>query len=278
MIDKILTRTGIGIALFFMVLELTYINAKSLLYIVDEFGRIDKFFAIVGAMAFSMVTILVMRRSNNKWMKVVFPIFDAALVFCGFNLKFSHNLLNNPVAFGLTIFMAVFTGLIMFSLGYINYNNKHDEDIAVKDVRIRLLETELGRLMVSNNSLINELDTVKTELKAIQGLYEKKESEFDDLQTEFTNKEGWLNEALKQNEHLKTKLEEYETKLDVMRTDYGKVANIAISLETQLKESEKYKAVYYASEKSRILKKSEKNRTNEELELLEIANAYEHTN
>lgn len=110
---------AITITLILMVLELTYINAKSLLYIVAEMGLIDKTFAIIGALAFSMVTVLIMRTSRSKWMRIVFPVFDALLVFCGFNLKFANNLMDNPIAFYLTIFFAVFTGLIMYSLGLI---------------------------------------------------------------------------------------------------------------------------------------------------------------
>jgi predicted Zn-ribbon and HTH transcriptional regulator len=111
--------TGIGFALIFLVMELTYINAKSLLFLVAEDGLIDKIFAVIGALAFSMVTVLVMRTSSSMWMRIIFPLFDALLVFSGFNLKFADNLTANPVAFGLTIFLASFTGLIMYGLGTI---------------------------------------------------------------------------------------------------------------------------------------------------------------
>ena len=124
MIEKLLTRLGNGIALFLMVLELTYINAKSLLFIVDEFYFIDKFFAIIGALGFSIVTVLVMRKSNSQWMKITFPLFDSILVFCGFNIKYADNLFDNPVRFWLTVIMAVFTGLIMYSIGQIKYGRR----------------------------------------------------------------------------------------------------------------------------------------------------------
>lgn len=118
---------AITITLILMVLELTYINAKSLLYIVAEMGLIDKTFAIIGALAFSMVTVLIMRTSRSKWMRIVFPVFDSLLVFCGFNLKYANNLMDNHIAFYLTIFFAVFTGLIMYSLGVIGakYDKRH---------------------------------------------------------------------------------------------------------------------------------------------------------
>lgn len=110
---------AITITLILMVLELTYINAKSLLYIAAELSAIDTIFAVIGALAFSMVTVLVMRTTRSRWMRIIFPVFDALLVFCGFNIKYASNLLYNPIAFYLTIFFAVFTGIIMYGLGII---------------------------------------------------------------------------------------------------------------------------------------------------------------
>ncbi len=116
---KQLYYIAITITLILLVLELTYINAKSLLYLTAEMGLVDRLFAIIGALAFSLVTVLVMRTTRSRWMRILFPVFDSLLVFCGFNLKFANNLMDNPIAFYLTIFFAVFTGLIMYSLGLI---------------------------------------------------------------------------------------------------------------------------------------------------------------
>lgn len=110
------------LAIVFMVLELSYINSKSLVFLIEDYDPSGKVFAIIGAVAFSMITILVMRTSRQKWIKYVFPAFDAILVFCGFNLRFASKLLANPVAFTLTIFMAVFVGVITYSLGIIDIN------------------------------------------------------------------------------------------------------------------------------------------------------------
>jgi len=115
---------AIIITLFFLIMELTYINAKSLLFLVAEFGIIDKIFAIIGSIAFSSVTVIVMYTSRTRWMRIVFPIFDALLVFSGFNIKFANNFYDNPIAFWLTVFFAIFTGLIMFSLGSIGSKYK----------------------------------------------------------------------------------------------------------------------------------------------------------
>lgn len=124
--------TGISIALFLLMLELTYINSRSLLFLVDGFGLTDKIFAIIGAMAFSMVTILVMRTARKYWMRIAFPIFDALLVFSGFNLKYADNLLANPIAFWLTVFLSIYIAIIMYSLGIINRRNNRNKHNGVQ--------------------------------------------------------------------------------------------------------------------------------------------------
>jgi len=117
---------GITITLILLIMELTYINAKSLLFLVAEFGIIDKIFAIIGSIAFSSVTVIIIYTSRTRWMRIIFPTFDALLVFSGFNIKFANNLYDNPIAFWLTVFFAIFTGLIMFSLGNIGSKYKRN--------------------------------------------------------------------------------------------------------------------------------------------------------
>lgn len=167
MIDRALNRVGIGLALFFMVSELSYVNAKSLLYLVQGYSPIDRFFAVTGSLAFSMVTVVVMRKSTERWIKIVFPLFDVALVFCGFNLKFADQILNgtdNPVRFWLTIFMALFTGLITYSLGIINYN-EHSQPGEIDTTGIR---DEANRIKVESTSNQNESNRIIEELKSKQ--------------------------------------------------------------------------------------------------------------
>lgn len=180
MIDRALNRMGIGLSLFFMVSELTYVNAKSLLYLVQEYATVDRFFAVTGSLAFSLVTVVVMRKSAEKWVKIVFPLFDVALVFCGFNLKFADAIIegsDNPVRFWLTVFMALFTGFITYSLGIINYkehtdgNNEESENTILELKRI-LSESESKQ--IESNRIINELKVKQTESeKMISGLKAK---------------------------------------------------------------------------------------------------------
>lgn len=145
--------TAISITLILLVMELTYINAKSILYLVAELGYIDKAFAIVGALAFSMVTVLVMRTTSSKWMRFIFPLFDALLVFCGFNVKFANNLLDNPIAFYLTIFYALFVFVIMYGLGKISYerdtNRINNESTQIND--------ETNQKLIESNRIIADL-------------------------------------------------------------------------------------------------------------------------
>lgn len=182
MIDRFITRIGIGFALFCMIGELSYINAKSLLYIVDKFDNVDRMFAVVGSLAFSCVTVIVMRKSREKWIKIVFPVFDALLVFCGFNLRFADNLLGNPIAFYLTIFMAVFTGIITYSLGIINYMEHSGAKITGVDAELEQekikcsnaeAEMEQAKIKCSNAEAAEEM------LKQIQKEMDQRDAELD---------------------------------------------------------------------------------------------------
>jgi hypothetical protein len=174
MIDKAFNRLGVGLGLFLMVMELTYINTKSLSYLVEGAGSIDRLFAIVGAFAFSIVTIVIMRKPGRTFLKFAFPLFDTGLVFCGFNLKYADNLLSNPIAFGLTIFMAVFTGLITYSLGKINYEehttnqvdvDKLKESLQQSEAIIKIKETHLQELTAEYKILNTDLQKVGIELQ-----------------------------------------------------------------------------------------------------------------
>lgn len=114
---KKLYRTASDIVIILLVIELTYINSKSLLYLVAEFHLIDKMFAILGAVAYSSATVLILRTDGRGWKRIVFPTMDSLLVFSGFNVRFVGHLMDNWLALSLSIFFAVFTALILFSLG-----------------------------------------------------------------------------------------------------------------------------------------------------------------
>ncbi len=164
MVDRFLSRQGVGIALVFMIAELSYINSKSLQFMFEGSDSLDIYFGVIGAVAFSIVTVLIMRLSNQEWLKICFPLFDTALVFCGLNLHHSHDLLANPVRFAMSIFLSVFSGLITFSLGQINavqHNGNSEADNVMMELKSKLKESELNQL--ESNRIIDELTTKQNE-------------------------------------------------------------------------------------------------------------------
>jgi len=164
MIDRIISKMGVGFALLFVFCELTYVNTKSLLYLTGNIGLIDAAFSIVGAMAFSSVTILVMRKARKQWIKIVFPVFDSILMFCGLNLLFAHEIAagtDNPIRFYLSIFMAVFTGLITYSLGLINH-----ADHAADKTEMQQHTEEVERIKAETSRIIDEIQEQKSYLDA----------------------------------------------------------------------------------------------------------------
>jgi hypothetical protein len=185
-----------------MVLELSYINTKSLFYLVEDFDLVGRTFAVIGAVAFSMVTILVMRTSHQKWVKYVFPVFDIMLVFCGLNLRFANNLLANPVAFALTILIALFVGLITYSLGIIDINKVESD----KDAAMNLLKDSLA-------SRANEIERLQSEL-------EVKRSEVSSLKSYNNNQETVLKDYKTEVGRLKSQLKQLESVLEIYRKSH----------------------------------------------------------
>jgi len=263
--NKTLTRIGIAIALLLMVAELTYINSKSLLYLVSQDSFLDKYFAIVGALAFSMVTVLVMRNSLVKWVKYVFPVFDTALVFCGLNIKEIGHIPYGEVAFWLTLFMAVFAGLITYSLGLINYKAHDMADAIIKDTRINLLESELGEFISVNERLKTDNEQLMAEINSLTALLKKNETDLGKIRSDYIIQQGWINEAASQIEKYKTQCETIQTENLNIESKNNELIGLLNESRTEI---EIYKPIYIAAERSRILKKSEKNRTADEIELL----------
>lgn len=128
--DETIRVGGIGLALFFMLLELVYINAKSLYYLDGGEGTFSLVFAVIGSLAYSSTTIAVMRRPGHRRMKIALPVFDTLLVFCGYNLNLLEDMATgdvNPMKVALSIFIAVFTGVITYGLGMLNFEERSSE-------------------------------------------------------------------------------------------------------------------------------------------------------
>ncbi|WP_162150083.1 hypothetical protein, partial [Saccharicrinis fermentans] len=212
----------ISVALLFLIIELSYINAKSLIYLNNATEALDQAFAVIGSIAFSVVTILVMMNSVVKWPKYLFPVFDTGLMFLGLNLTHYDTLLDNPIRLALTFFMASFTGIITFSLGLIEFKS-FKSDSKVK-------ETELKERL---NSLGLRYDSVKSELKSLKSVN---------------------SDTMEQLQNSKREIKSLKSQLESKQTDIEKMMD-----------------VYLKAEVSRIKKKSEANRTEEEKQLLKEA-------
>jgi uncharacterized membrane protein SirB2 len=277
--DNLFRRFRVGVALFLMVLELTYINAKSLSFLVQDYEFYDDIFAIIGSLAFSIVTVTVMQEVTEKWVKITFPVFDALLVFCGFNLKYYDAIMNgtdNKVRFWLSVFMALFSGLITYCLGIINFYKKSKSDLKVKDEKIKLLESETNTLHTQVTELSNELSKSNSQLYSLQTDIEKYKRDINSLNSELKNSESWLKDSVTKNENYKSEIEKLTTQIadfmtneDIMNSIINKLGSDIVQYKTDI---DLYKPHYLKSERSRILKKNEENRTESENQLLQITN------
>ncbi len=177
------TRLGIPLALVLMVAKLSYVNYKSLIFLYNSDKLVDQVFSVIGAVAFSIVTVLVMQNKVVVWPKKVFPLFDALLVFLAFNLEISDQIINrtyDPIRLAETIVISVFAGAITYCLGLIEYKSGESKETK-----------ELAHEKDRANSLGKQLDSVKSELKEkqtglndINSYYAEMESNYDKLQSE----------------------------------------------------------------------------------------------
>jgi hypothetical protein len=171
MVDNLLKKYGVGAALTLMILELAYINAKSLIFMSrglvgldDTFNvtGIDSTMGIVGSFAFSAVTVLIMRLSKKEWLKLVFPLFDFMLVFLGFNIEFANDFMANPFRFWYSIFIAAFAGFTTYSLGQINADQHADvtkSKLVSAERENELLHSNIEQTQKENERLRIQRDT-----------------------------------------------------------------------------------------------------------------------
>ena len=173
------------VAMVLIVMYMAYLNFRSLNFLTEDYDPIGKKFAAIGALLFAMFTILVMRCNSQKWIKIVFPVFDMLFVMAGFNLRFADNLFGNPVAFGLTIFISVFTGLITYSLGSINVNGfeKKAGNILSPEIGLSILQTQLAHKQ-------NEIIHLKSQISDQEEFIEKGKSEIADLKSQISKIES----------------------------------------------------------------------------------------
>lgn len=155
-----LKATLLDIAILFMIIYLSHLNSESLIYLTAPDGIIGKIFSVIGAIAFSIVTIRVLQEDSMTWQKVAFPMFDIVLVFLNFNIS-----VYPQFRIYLTIFMSLFAGTILYSLGKIKHKSGEGKG-----------STELQKETTRANSLGKQLDSLKREMKDTINLGSKNES------------------------------------------------------------------------------------------------------
>jgi len=201
--DETVRLGGVGAALFFIMLELTYINSKSLLYLDRDNGFIAHLFAIIGSLAYSLVTITVMRHPGHLGFKRTFPVFDTLLVFCGFNINLPAEIMHgnvNFVALALSIFLSCFTGLITFTLGMLNFEQhgsvEHDQQMEDLKSQFAKLQSQIAQLQTdlqfSQTELVKkETDMAKlqTDIASVQGQFANSQTELAKYQSQFVKSE-----------------------------------------------------------------------------------------
>ena len=166
--DIFLKEAGVGTALFFVMILLMYVNTLSLYEMFQE-RNFSLLPALIGAVAFSITTVVVMRREGFLWAKLIVPVFDFFLMFLGFNINYLFKDNNTTAFIGLSLFFSVFAAFITGVLGFINYKERKNE--TTNSQSIELMQIENDRLRKENDALeyVNNenIDTIKALQKDI---------------------------------------------------------------------------------------------------------------
>lgn len=208
--DETVRVGGIGLALFFTLLELVYINAKSLYFLDGSDGFLSITFAIIGSLAYSSTTIAVMRRPGHRYMKIILPLFDTVLVFCGYNINLFSDVsevYTNPMHILLSIFIAAFTGVITYGLGMLNFEERTTASEQSKTYPLPTVES--NRNNEATIMLLNEAIFVAEEILPGHAKFESWNSKKKDAsnRTEYETAMNEIANKIKQGE--KPKLIDY---------------------------------------------------------------------
>lgn len=254
--DVFINEGGVGAALFFVLVELIIVNTQNLYYVFGIGSSLNVILALIGAIGYSLVTTVVIRKNVNIRLKIMFPLFDVFLIFIGMNIKVFDNIFDNPLRFAVTVFFSLFTGAIILALGLINYKeHESDADALRKEFELVSASQNYYKSMFEDieekNKLMFESNVnIETKLEAVESAYMKMKSNLELTKTD--------NEKLKsENSSLKSKFEQTES-------EFKRVNGIM----------DGYKKHFFITEKSRILKKKPDNRTADEVEILRHAESY----
>jgi len=286
---KNLTNLFIKLLVFFavtgIIFILTLINTKLLLFLNwYKIGHdFDKYFAIISGIAYALGSISVVIWYNPKLklnanakeikqfrikkvgsviLKLAFVTLDGIHVFVYQNLTLEEKYIPAIAS----IVFALQTVLILYFIGSVV------DDIIKHQTENDNNKSEFKKLQTKFSNVVSELVKTKSKFAENENYYNTLLTDFRKLESEFKNNKSQLQEN-------QTKIEQYASNIAECKSKFKEVSKekeIAIdkleNLTTKIKQKDKHitelEKYFYKSEKSRILKKNEANRTEEERQIL----------
>jgi len=243
------------------------------------------FFAVLGVI-FLLTMYNAKLLSTLNWFKTSNILFDRIIIIAS-SIAYSLGSIAvviwyNPVKTENeknSLFVTKYIGATILKLTFVTidgihvyvYNNTHIEDLATYLSPVYALQTALILFFVG--SIVNDI------IKSNEKKQEYDNSKFNDIQTklelresEFKKLTSKLDDLITENEKLKVTLNNSKSKIETLKLELSDSNDIAINYSSALEERQKeihsYYPYYLKSEASRIRKKNENNRTNDEKEIL----------
>lgn len=248
-ISNILVRTIVFFAVIGILFLLTMYNAK-LLYTLNWFKTenqlLDRLVIIIAAVAYSLGSIAVVIWYNPT------KKHDESKI--NFKLRYSGSVL-------LKLLFVIIDGVHVYV-----YNNTHIEDLAKYLSPVYAIQTALILFFVG--AIVNDIikNGAEKELKNSQ-----KQDEINSLQTHIGNYITEITILETDIEGKKYSIEKKQTEIEKYKSQSAEYLSQIMENKSEIKKLQTYRMSFLKSEKSRILKKKEGNRTDEELIVLEEA-------
>ncbi len=193
--NSFLSESGVSYALFFVMVELIGINTYSLHYVLQSQNEslTNWMPAFIGALAYSITTIVVMQRQGHAQLKRILPTLDALLVLLGMNINILDQAADgtlNYVAVILSLLYAVFSAVITYSLGQINNEARPDMVLKTDYDQVVRNSAELALQVTTKVDKLKVMNVEITDLRSYLFLTRKELSEMQ--RTHSMYYDGWL--------------------------------------------------------------------------------------
>ncbi len=128
-LDKFISEAGEAFAMLLIFGGLTILNTLSILHLYAEISVFTVTMSALLGVAISMTTITIVRAQREKYpelkthlkvLKIIYPVFDAVLVYDGFNISEINKT-------AMSVIFAALLGLSMYALGMLNLHKRKTE-------------------------------------------------------------------------------------------------------------------------------------------------------